>query len=129
MTIANEWQVLVVEDEYDSIQMVSKILQHYGAKVHVAHDGRECITMLQSMIPTIIIMDLALPEMDGWETLKKIRADEHTVHIPVAAITAYQSVNVEEDAHDDGFDAYFPKPLNTTKIINSLSALINKHDE
>lgn len=125
MNIAKDWSVLVVEDEFDSIQMVSKILQHYGAQVHVAHNGHECVQMLETITPTIIIMDLALPEMDGWETLAKIRANEATAHIPVAAITAYHSVNVEEDAHRAGFNAYFPKPLNTTSIINHLSAMID----
>lgn len=121
---AKEWRVLVVEDEYDSIQMVSKILRHYGAEVHVAHDGHECLKILEDLQPTLVIMDLALPEMDGWETLVKIRENAKTAHIPVAAITAYHSVNVEEDAEQAGFDAYFPKPLDTKRIIHSLGRLI-----
>lgn len=121
-----EWRVLVVEDEFDSIQMVSKILQHYGVEVHVAHDGHECLKILEDLQPTLVIMDLALPEMDGWETLAKIRANPKTEHIPVAAITAYHSVNVEEDAEQAGFDAYFPKPLNTKQIIHSLGQLIQQ---
>lgn len=124
MANASNWRILVVEDEFDSIQMVSKILSHSGAEVHVAHNGHECIQMLETFIPTFIIMDLALPEMDGWETLEKIRENKHTAHIPVAAITAYHSVNVEEDAHDAGFNAYFPKPLDTNNIVRYLSHLI-----
>ena len=124
MANASNWRILVVEDEFDSIQMVSKILNHSGAEVHVAHNGYECIQMLETFTPTFIIMDLALPEMDGWETLEKIRENEQTAHIPVAAITAYHSVNVEEDAHDAGFNAYFPKPLDTINIVDSLSHLI-----
>lgn len=118
------WRVLVVEDEFDSIQMVSKILRHHGAEVHIAHNGRECLKALETLVPTLIIMDLALPEMDGWETLEKIRANPETRHIPVAAITAYHSVNVAEDAHEAGFNAYFPKPLNTSTIIEQLGELI-----
>lgn len=121
---ASQWRVLVVEDEFDSIQMMSKILRHHGAKVHVARTGHECIEMLESFEPTLIIMDLALPEMDGWETLVKMRANPDTAHIPVAAITAYHSVNVEEDAQQAGFDAYFPKPLDTGSIMQKLSELI-----
>jgi two-component system chemotaxis sensor kinase CheA len=63
----SDWQILVVEDEFDSIQMVSKILQHYGAEVHIAHNGFECLDILETLQPTLVIMDLALPEMDGWE--------------------------------------------------------------
>ncbi|GAB5490090.1 MAG: response regulator [Phototrophicaceae bacterium] len=124
MKNAINWRILVVEDEYDSIQMVSKILRHSGAEVHIARNGHECIKVLETLAPTFIIMDLALPEMDGWETLAKIRESEHTAHIPVAAITAYHSVNVEEDAYDAGFNAYFPKPLDTINLVEYLSHLI-----
>lgn len=126
MTNANNWRVLVVEDEFDSIQMVSKILRHHGAEVHIAHNGHECIETLQSYTPTFIIMDLALPEMDGWETLSKIRENEHTAHLKVVAITAYHSVNVEEDANEAGFDAYFPKPLNINSIMDRLNDLVDR---
>lgn len=123
---ASGWRILVVEDEYDSIQMVSKILQHHGAEVHIAHDGYECMEMLKTFEPTLVIMDLALPEMDGWETLSKIRADAKTAHLPVVAITAYHSVNVEDDAERAGFDAYFPKPLDTTAIVRQLADVIRR---
>lgn len=118
------WRVLVVEDEYDSIQMVSKILQHHGAEVHVARTGLECLEILESLMPSLVIMDLALPEMDGWETLAKIRANPTTQELPVVAITAYHSVSVEEDAREAGFNAYFPKPLNTNRIIQQLGEIV-----
>src|SRR5687767_10631619 len=118
------WRVLVVEDEFDSIQMVSKILRHHGAEVHVAHNGHECLARLETLQPTLIIMDLAMPEMDGWETLEKIRANPNTAKIPIAAITAYHSVNVAEDAREAGFDGYFPKPLDTGSIVESLAELL-----
>ncbi len=119
-----DWRVLVVEDEYDSIQMVSKILRHHGAEVHIAHDGHECLEKLAQLDPTIVIMDLALPQMDGWETLDKIREDTTYQHIPVVAITAYHSVNVEDDARKAGFNAYFPKPLDTSTIMHRLAEIV-----
>lgn len=121
----NQWCVLVVEDEYDSVQMVSKILRHYGADVHIANNGHECLAKLEDLDPTLIIMDLALPEMDGWETLVRIRSNINTAHIPVAAITAYHSVSVAEDARNAGFNAYFPKPLDTATIIEKLGEIVN----
>jgi CheY-like chemotaxis protein len=122
----HDWHVLVVEDEYDSIQMVSKILQHNGIKVAVAHNGLEALHKLKEMMPTLIIMDLALPEMDGWETLEHIRKDPHIKHLPVVAITAYHSVNVEEDARRAGFDAYLPKPLDTIALVRQLEQIVNR---
>jgi two-component system cell cycle response regulator DivK len=124
MPSAETWQVLLVEDEFDSIQMLSKILTHYGAVVHVAHNGHECLQSLETLHPTIIIMDLAMPVMDGWETLEKIRSNPETADIPVAAVTAYHSVSVAEDAYEAGFDGYFPKPVDTGTIIERLAELI-----
>jgi CheY-like chemotaxis protein len=124
MVNVKDWHILVVEDEYDSIQMISIILRHHGAEVHIARNGRECLEALEKLRPTLIIMDLALPEMDGWETLEKIRANIQTSQIPVVAITAYHSVNVAEDAYEAGFDAYFSKPLDTGTIVESLADLL-----
>ena len=107
----SEWLVLVVEDEYDSVQMVSKILNHHGIEAHVAGNGVECLEMLAQMEPTIIVMDLAMPEMDGWETLVAIRSNPETAHIPVVAMTAYHSVDVASDAIEAGFDSIFPNRL------------------
>lgn len=127
MVDPKEWRVLVVEDEFDSIQMVSKILQHHGAEVHVAHDGRDCIEMLQTLRPTFVIMDLALPQMDGWETLALIRNNPDTATLPVVAITAYHSVSVAEDALRAGFNAYFPKPLDTGAFIRQLANVVDQN--
>lgn len=119
------WRVLVVEDEFDSVQMVSKILQHHGARVYVARDGRECMALINEINPTFVMMDLALPEMDGWETLQHIRKAPETADLPVVAITAYHSVSVEEDAAAAGFNAYFPKPLDISTIVDQLGAVID----
>lgn len=118
------WTVLVVEDEYDSIQMVSKILQHNGIRVQIAHNGVECLQALHQAIPTMIIMDLALPEMDGWETLAQMRRTPEFAAIPVMAITAYHSVSVEEDARRAGFNGYMPKPLDMMALVKHLTRLV-----
>jgi len=120
MNTTNDWQILVVEDEDDSLQMVSKILQHHGIQVQVARNGYECIKLLKKIDVTMIIMDLAMPEMDGWETLVEIRANPETAHLPVVAITAYHSANVAQDAVHAGFDAYFPKPPDAISFVDRL---------
>lgn len=122
----DEWHILIVEDEYDSIQMVSKILQHNHIHIEIAHNGIECLQVLSQRLPTLIIMDLALPIMDGWETLQYIRSDLNMKHLPVVAITAYHSVNLEEDAYRAGFDAYMSKPLEIRNFVPHLNRIINK---
>jgi CheY-like chemotaxis protein len=118
------WMVLIVEDEDDSLQMVSKILRYHGVRTHSARNGRECIDTLKRIEPTLVIMDLAMPEMDGWETLLEMRANPDTAHIPVVAITAYHSANVAQDAMQAGFDAYFSKPLDALSFVDHLAEVV-----
>lgn len=122
--VTSQWRVLIVEDEHDSVQMVSDMLRHHGCEVHVARNGRECLAVLGKLDPTLVVMDLAMADMDGWETLAEIRANSHTAHIPVIAITAYHSISVARDAIRAGFDAYHAKPLDPTSFVDSLIEIV-----
>lgn len=124
MSNTADWLVLVVEDEFDSVQMVSKILSFHGIQVVVARNGVECLAYLDHVQPALIITDLAMPEMDGWQTLAALRARPDTRNIPVVAITAYHSVDVAEEAISAGFDAYFAKPVNARTFVPSLEKIV-----
>jgi CheY-like chemotaxis protein len=110
-----DWTVIVVEDTYDDIQLASAILTYHGVNVKVAINGKECLKLLEDMKPTMIITDLSMPEMDGWEMLTQI---------PVIAVTAYDSVDVAYDAANAGFDAYIAKPLSPRNFVESLVKVI-----
>lgn len=118
------WQVVVVEDEFDSEQMISKILNYHGIEVMVAHNGKECLRLLEHVQPTFVVTDLSMPEMDGWETLNAIRANPNTQMIPVVAMTAYHSSDVAEQALNAGFDAFFPKPISPKYFVENLAKLL-----
>jgi two-component system, cell cycle response regulator DivK len=125
---AYNWNVLIVEDEYDSIQVMTRVLTYHGATVYVARNGRECLRILKDFTPSIILMDLDMPIMDGWEALAHIRANPATKDLPVVAITAYHSANVAEDAAHAGFNGYFAKPVSIRSIIPRLEQIIpNTH--
>lgn len=119
-----QWTVLVVEDEYDSVQVVLQVLDHHGIRVHVAKDGQECLNVVEAIHPTLIITDLAMPRLDGWQTLAELRSNPSTANIPVLAVTAYHSVNVAQDALEAGFDAYFAKPIDPATFVDSLAAIL-----
>lgn len=123
--LANHWRVILVDDDYDSVRMVTKILTYHGAEVHVARNGEQCLELLGAIQPSIVVTDLAMPDMDGWQTLNAIRSSAQTAHIPVVAITSYDSVQVAEKVTEVGFDAYFPKPLNPRSFVQSLAKLID----
>jgi two-component system response regulator len=118
------WDILVVEDEEDSQQVVSTVLTYHGVRAHLAADGHQCLAALEQALPTAIIMDLNLPGLDGWETFVQIRSDPATAHIPVVAITAYHSANVAQDALAAGFDAYLPKPVDSDVLMDTLHEII-----
>ena len=80
---------------------------------------------LQTLRPTFVIMDLAMPEMDGWQTLNAIRSQPETADLLVVAFTAYHSPNVAEDALAAGFDAYFAKPLKAATLVQELQKLLD----
>ena len=122
----SEWKVLVVEDTDDDLAMVSKILNFHGIQVFVARNGEQCLDMLYDVHPDLVIMDLAMPGMDGWQTLAAIRSDAHFAGLPVVAATAYYNTDMGAEAQNAGFDAYFEKPLNPRSLVQNLSGLIKQ---
>jgi len=125
LTTLQDWTVIIVEDTYDDIQLASAILTYHGAAIKVVNNGQECLQLLTQLEPTLILTDLSMPQMDGWEMLRRIRAADLTRHIPVVAVTAYDSVDVAHDATQAGFDAYFAKPLSPRTIVQQLVDIVN----
>lgn len=120
------WRVVIAEDEPDSVRMVSKILEHHGVRVEVAHNGDECLALLEHTTPTLVIVDLAMPGKDGWQTLAAIRANPATAHLPVVAVTAYYAPDVAEDAARAGFDGFFAKPLSARAFVPCLAEIVRR---
>ncbi|NDJ33667.1 MAG: response regulator [Chloroflexi bacterium] len=118
------WRILIVEDETDTAQVVSTILEHHVVEVHHAADGTECLEKLSALQPTLVIMDLAMPQLNGWDTLIEIRANPDTAHIPVVALTAYHSMQVARDAAAAGFDGFFMKPVSAGSFVTDLGDLL-----
>lgn len=115
-----EWHVLLVEDTADSAEVVELILTHHNIPHTTARSAEEALELLATLQPTMILVDLALPGMSGWELLKVLRERPATRDVPMVAITAYHSLRVAEEAIQAGFDAYFPKPLDTTSFVREL---------
>jgi CheY-like chemotaxis protein len=118
--------VLVVEDEQDSMEVVKDILGHYNIESYGAFTAEEALELLQGFTPTLAILDLALPQMDGWGLLRAMRDNPDTAHVPAVAITAYHSANVAQEAIQAGFDAYFPKPIEATSFVRELERIVDE---
>jgi CheY-like chemotaxis protein len=118
------WHALVVEDEADSAEVVERILAFHQIQHATARSAEEALALLERNIPTLIIIDLALPGMDGWELLRAVRSNPATAHVPVAAVTAYHSTSVAQEAIRAGFDAYFPKPIEAVSFFQELERVV-----
>jgi len=116
--------VIVAEDTYDDRELISAILSLSGIEVHVVNNGQDCLALVQDIQPDMVITDLSMPDMDGWQVLKHLRADTTTAHIPVVAITAYYSVDVAQDAKKAGFDAFFAKPVRALDFVADLEKVV-----
>ncbi len=124
MTDLSQWKVMLVDDEPDSLNLLADILALNGAQVYRAGSSAECLDMLQTIDPTLIVLDLAMPRPDGWELLSHIRANLRLAGVPVVAVTAYYSTRVAEEALEAGFDAFFPKPIRAAEFIDRLAEVV-----
>ena len=119
-----DWHVLVVEDEADSMEVVRQILEFQGIQCLPALSAEDALEILDDTIPTLVIIDLALPGMNGWDLLEEIKGDARWSRIPRVAVTAYHSLEVAQEAIAVGFDAYFPKPIEATSFVRELRNIV-----
>jgi len=109
-------KVLVVEDDMDNRRIVVKVLSVEGYQVIEAIDGVEALARVREEQPDLILMDLALPNLDGWEATRQLKLDPATRSIPVVALTAFAMRGDEEQARAAGCDDYLPKPVRPAAI-------------
>jgi CheY-like chemotaxis protein len=126
MTNLSSWRVLVVEDEQDSMEVVCDVLEHHNIQTYEAGSAEQALAMIEQLQPTFAILDLALPQMDGWGLLQAMRSNPATAHIPAVAVTAYHSANVAVAATHAGFAAYFSKPIEATSFVSELERVVRE---
>jgi CheY-like chemotaxis protein len=125
MSDISKWRVLIVEDEQDSMDMCREFSATTISETHGAYSAEDALAMIEQVNPTLAILDLALPMMDGWGLLEALRKNPRTAGIPAVAVTAYHSANVAQQAIQAGFDAYFPKPIEATSFVRELERIID----
>lgn len=129
MTVLDDavnWTVLIVEDEPDNLGVPEEILKFQGASVLTARDGIEGLEVLKTATPTFILMDLSMPNMDGWEMLKAVRGNPKTKDIPVIALTAHAMRGDADRALAAGFDGYITKPFWLTTFWNEIERCLGQ---
>jgi CheY-like chemotaxis protein len=117
-------KILLVEDNEMNRDMLSRRLVRKGFEVVMAVDGEQAVSMAESEHPDLILMDMSLPVIDGWEATRRVKAAEATAHIPVIALTAHAMSGDREKALDAGCDDYDTKPIEMPRLLEKIDALL-----
>jgi CheY-like chemotaxis protein len=119
-------RVLVVEDNLDTYELVRLILEKYGYETFLAANGRDGVDAALKQKPDLIIMDMAMPEMDGWTATEKIKTDPSMKSIPLVALTARVTAPERARALEAGCDEFLTKPIDLNELVDTVNRWANK---
>ncbi len=118
-------KILLVEDNEMNRDMLSRRLARKGYEVVLAVDGQNGVEMAQTQAPDLVLMDMSLPVLDGWEATRRLKADAATQRIPVIALTAHAMSSDREKALEAGCDDYDTKPVELPRLLGKIEALLS----
>ena len=119
-------KILLVEDNEMNRDMLSRRLMRKGYEVSIAVDGRQGVEMAESVAPDLILMDMSLPVLDGWEATRQLKNADATRHIPVIALTAHAMSGDRERALEAGCDDYDTKPIELPRLLEKIESMLNR---
>jgi DNA-binding response OmpR family regulator len=123
-------RVVYIEDEQEMIDLVRLILTRRKCEVIGASGGREGLDLVRRELPDAVLLDLMMPDMDGWEVYQQLKADDHTKTIPVIVVTAKaQSIDKVLGLHIAKVDDYISKPFSPSELVESLEKVLRKSEE
>ncbi|ADH89297.1 response regulator receiver protein [Ancylobacter novellus DSM 506] len=121
-------KILLVEDNEMNRDMLSRRLSRNGFEVLIAVNGQEGVDLALAERPALILMDMSLPVLDGWEATRRVKADPTTATIPVIALTAHAMAKDREDAMAAGCDDFDTKPVELPRLMGKIKALLGMED-
>ncbi|HYW10262.1 MAG TPA: response regulator [Longimicrobium sp.] len=116
--------ILLVEDNPDNRAIYGTILRHFGFEVAEAETGEDGVRMAREISPALILMDVAMPGMDGWEATRILKGDPETAGIPVIALTAHAMSEDRRRAEEVGCDGYLSKPVEPRRVVAEVERLL-----
>ena len=117
-------RVLVVEDNELNLKLFCDLLRAHEFAAEAVRDGREAVERARAITPDLIVMDIQMPHVTGYELILEIKADEELKHIPIMAVTAYAGREDEERIRAAGADAYVSKPISLARFMQAVGALV-----
>jgi two-component system cell cycle response regulator DivK len=122
--MAQKQRILLVEDNHDNRAIYRTILEHFGYDVIEAHDGEEGVDAARRQHPDVILMDISIPRLDGWEATRILKADPDTSAIPIVALTAHALATDQAKAKEVGCDGYLAKPVEPRRVVAEVERLL-----
>lgn len=119
-------KILLVEDNEMNRDMLSRRLVRNGYEVVLSLDGQSGVEMAQTQAPDLVLMDMSLPVLDGWEATRRLKADAATQHIPIIALTAHAMSSDREKALEAGCNDYDTKPIELPRLLGKIEALLGR---
>jgi two-component system cell cycle response regulator DivK len=123
------WKVLLIDDEPDNLEVVAESLEFYGMTVETAANGQIGLEKVDAFLPSLILLDLSMPVMDGWQTLRRLKSNPVTQNTPIIALSAHAIVGDEDRALNAGFDGYMTKPVSVPTLIEDLHTALKKQEK
>jgi two-component system, cell cycle response regulator DivK len=127
--IVSQWKILIVDDDLDNQMLAAEYMKYLGATVRTANDGVKGLEVLKDFEPTIILMDLSMPNMDGWTMFGEMQKDEALKRIPVIALTAHAMPQHEEQVKEAGFTGYVTKPFVFSRLLREIKHWLAEPEE
>ncbi len=117
--------ILIVDDVADNREVYNQFLVHKGFQVALAGDGREALEKARQLRPDLIVMDLSLPIMDGWEATRRLKKNKWTKHIPILALSAHAQDDVSHTASQAGADKFITKPFAPEALVKEITRMLD----
>lgn len=123
-------KIMVVDDEPDVVDLVKLVLESDGFDVVTAYSGKECLEKIEKEMPDLVLLDIMMPQMDGWEVFRRIKANEKTRDIPVAMLTAKtQSIDKMIGLHVVKVDDYITKPFGRSELLERVKKILKEKNK
>ncbi len=122
----SSWNVIIVDDEPDNVGVIELVLDFHEVRHRTAASGQECLQLLRQETPTLLLVDIQMPGMSGYELLDHIQQQKQWQNISTIAITAHTMSGDEERIRAAGFNGYIPKPINVMTLMDDIKGFLNQ---
>ena len=119
-------KILVVDDEEHIVMILKDSLEFSGFQVITALDGQEALVAVEKENPDLVVLDIGMPKLDGWEVCRRLKSNEKTKNVPVIILTAYAQTSDQKKGAQLGADRFITKPCDLTYLVEEINALLSK---